>query len=173
MTDQIVFFYAVSFAVIVPALGLLFTEDLMKALICLVTSMFSVGVLFIGQEAYFLGGVQFAVYAGAVMVLFLMVLMIMGKQIQTNEHKRLYESPSLGKFIKMAAVGVFLGLSLGALSIKSYSNTFGSGGESENWTKEISKKIFLENIFAFEIIGILLLVIAVGVVTVKKSEDEK
>ncbi len=164
------FFFPVALFVSFMALGVLFSASSIKALLYLVMSMLGVGLVFLSQGALFLGGVQFAVYAGAVMVLFLMVLMLIEDTEISDAFFR--EKASLEKFVKVGAVGIFLGLSMGAFSLKTYTNSYKNDLSSEEATKELAVNLFENHMFLFEIVGVLLLVIAVAVVSVSRMKEK-
>lgn len=163
------FFFPMAGFILTMSLGVLLSSSPIRSLLYLVMSMLGIGLVFMAQGAVFLGGVQFAVYAGAVMVLFLMVLMLM--DVDTDTGVFTSEKASLVQFIKVGAVGIFLGLSMGALSLKTYSNSFDKNMTVMEVTELLSKKLFVENMFLFEVIGLLLLVIAVGVVAAGKVKE--
>src|SRR5216117_875818 len=71
--------FAVAAAVvIVGALGVVFSRNPVHAALMLVMTLFGVAVLFVAQQANFLAAVQVIVYAGAIVVLFLFVIMLLG-----------------------------------------------------------------------------------------------
>ena len=61
------------------ALGMVFARNAVHSALCLAGTMLSLGVLYMVQQAPFLGFVQIIVYTGAVMMLFLFVLMLVGR----------------------------------------------------------------------------------------------
>lgn len=164
------FFFPIASFIGCMALGVLFSSSPIKALLYLVMSMLGIGMVFLSQGALFLGGVQLAVYAGAVMVLFLMVLMMVDDDEVSDKFFR--EKASVGKFIKVGAVGVFLGLSMGAFSLKTYTNAYRGELTPTEVTKELAMSLFKNHMFLFELVGVLLLVIAVAVVSVSRMRKE-
>src|SRR5262245_58010284 len=75
--DVLVFTVA-AIVVIAGALGVVFSRNPVHAALMLVMTLFGVAVLFIAQQANFLAAVQVIVYAGAIVVLFLFVIMLLG-----------------------------------------------------------------------------------------------
>jgi NADH-quinone oxidoreductase subunit J len=168
--DALLFWFL---AVVVLASGLsviLMTNPIYSAL-SLAMTMVGVSAIFVTLNAYFLAGVQLIVYAGAVMVLFVMVLMLFDLKHELQAFNR-------GKLIgavKIACVGILAGLIVGAVTIgKNIVDTKvaaeGVGAEAINTTKALSENLFLKNIFGFEALGVLLLVIAVGTVALSRSK---
>lgn len=165
--------------VVVLGFGLsviLMTNPIYSAL-CLAMTMVGVSAIFVTLDAYFLAGVQLIVYAGAVMVLFVMVLMLFDLKHEVQAFNR-------GKItgaIKIGSVGILAGLIVGAVTIgknltqvKSVAentvSALGGAASAADTTKVLSQNLFLKNIFGFEALGVLLLVIAVGTVALSRSK---
>src|SRR2546429_6434563 len=77
MPDVAVFTVAAA-VVIIGALGVVFSRNPVHAALMLVMTLFGIAVLFVEQQANFLAAVQVIVYAGAIVVLFLFVIMLLG-----------------------------------------------------------------------------------------------
>src|SRR5947209_16853621 len=75
---EAVLFWVLGPVMVVAALGLLFAKKAVHAALCMALVMVSLGVIYFAQQAPFLGSVQIFVYTGAVMMLFLFVLMLVG-----------------------------------------------------------------------------------------------
>ena len=73
-------------------------------------------ILFLAMGAYFLGGVHLAVYAGAVTVLFVMVLMLFDLKKNANPIAK----GLVSRFLKVSSIGIFVGLITGAVSLTKY-----------------------------------------------------
>lgn len=160
-------FYPLALFICVMALNVLLASNPIFSALYLVMSMVGLGVMFMVMGAYFLGGVQLAVYAGAVTVLFVMVLMLFDLQKNTNAVAK----GALSRLVKVSSVGVFIGLITGALSLTTYKGggmEFEDAAASMAQTKVLARALFSEYIVAFEILGVLLLVIAIGVVSVSR-----
>lgn len=169
MQNPYVFF---SFAglILFFSLGLLLSKSPLKSALFLVAAMVGTGFVYMLLGAYFLAMVQIAVYAGAVMVLFIMVLMLIGeKQDQDENYKQ-----SFSTLIKLGLIALVLGLMGGVFSLKSYSLSLEA--ESLNLSqsvKEVAFVLFENHVFVFEIIGLVLLVMAVAVVTISKAVESQ
>jgi NADH-quinone oxidoreductase subunit J len=132
--------------------------------------MVSVAAIFVTLQAYFLAGVQLIVYAGAVMVLFVMVLMLFDLKHELQAFSR-------GRFtgaIKIGAVGVLAGLIVGAvtaviMNMKEGVSAVATAVPSDA-TKPLAEQLFLNHVFGFEALGVLLLVVAVGTVALSRSK---
>jgi len=162
MANNPLVFFPLAFMICAAAVGVLLASNPIFSALFLVLSMICLGVLFIAMGAFFLGGVQLAVYAGAVTVLFVMVLMLFDLKKNANPiAKGLFS-----RFLKISSIGVFVGLITGAVSLTKYYPAPGEieAASSMASTKVLAIGLFKDYVFAFEILGVLLLVIAIGVV---------
>jgi NADH-quinone oxidoreductase subunit J len=75
---EIAVFAVCAMICVLGALGVILNRNPVHSALCLVATLFGVAVLFIAQEAHFLAAVQVIVYAGAIVVLFLFVIMLLG-----------------------------------------------------------------------------------------------
>ncbi|WP_409483790.1 NADH-quinone oxidoreductase subunit J [Arsenicicoccus dermatophilus] len=105
---EAVLFWILSIVCVLAALGLVFARKAVYAAMCMALIMINLGVIYLAQQADFLGVVQVIVYTGAVMMLFLFVLMMIGvdssdSTVETHRGIRVW--------------GVLLGLGLGAMLI--------------------------------------------------------
>lgn len=163
----------------------------------LVTTMISISGLFVLLNAYFLAAVQILVYAGAVMVLFLFVIMLLDVE-ETARRKLRLVSLTMG-FLSVAALFGVYKSSLDATYVKDvdssqdivaadeidgfWSEHFEAAtsvGESESFvtvgsTQALGKELFSSVngfILPFEIVSILLLVAMIGVILLSKKETK-
>ena len=77
-TGEAVLFWIIAPLAVLAALGLVFSRKAVHAALCMAWVMISLGIVYFAQQAPFLGAVQIFVYTGAVMMLFLFVLMLVG-----------------------------------------------------------------------------------------------
>ena len=148
----------------------------------LVTTMISISGLFVLLNAYFLAAVQILVYAGAVMVLFLFVIMLLDVE-ETARRKLRLVSLTMG-FLSVAALFGVYKSSLDATYVKDVDSSQDivatSVGESEGFvtvgsTQALGKELFSSVngfILPFEIVSILLLVAMIGVILLSKKETK-
>lgn len=127
----------------------------------LVLTICSMAGLFVLLNAFFLAAVQVLVYAGAVMVLFLFVIMLLDLK---EEERRKLNKVALGA--GSAAVAVVAGILIRAVvSAKSPAVEL-----VEGTTKPLGKILFTQYLLPFEILSLLLLVAMVGVILLSKKE---
>jgi len=129
----------------------------------LVLTMVSLAGLFVLLQAFFLAAVQVLVYAGAVMVLFLFVVMLL--DLKVEERRKLRKA---GVALGVVAVSGFIFLFLKSLLHSELSPAASptlAGG-----TVNLGKLLFRQYALPFEIVSVLLLVAMVGVVILSKKD---
>src|SRR5256886_1563405 len=99
--DWAVFLVAAA-AILAGALGVVTSRNPVHAALSLVLTLFGVAVLFVAQQAHFLAVVQVIVYAGAIVILFLFVIMLLG----VDKVENLEVDPLVGQ--RQAAIGLGL-----------------------------------------------------------------
>lgn len=172
MTADAILFWILSGMVILSALTVVLITNPIYSALSLAVTMVGVAALFVTLQAYFLAGVQLIVYAGAVMVLFVMVLML----FDLKHELQAFSKGKLSGLIKLGTVGLLAGLVVGAILISAdsvlTSHQAVPGGNSviPDNSKVLGKLIFSKYLFGFEALGILLLVIAVGTVALSRSK---
>lgn len=151
-------FIILSFLVLYGALFTVFHKDMVVCALHLAGSMLALAGLFFILGAHFIAGVQVVVYAGAVMVLFVMVVMLFDLK------SRSYVLFSGGFWPKLGSLFFLTGLVAGVFPLSLHLFHPRSAQTLEvTSTKELSSLLFTEYVLAFEVLGILLLLIAVGV----------
>jgi NADH-quinone oxidoreductase subunit J len=137
----------------------------------LVATLFGVAVLFIQQGAFFLAAIQVIVYAGAIVILFLFVIMLLG----VDRAEGFDREPILGQRpAAIAAAVAILGLSLTALlsvgsRVTGQASTLAAIDGSEPNVNALAKVLFTDYVFAFEITSVLLTVAVVGAVVLSRK----
>ena len=133
-------------------------KDLVICALHLAGSMLALAGLFFVLGAHFIAGVQVVVYAGAVMVLFVMVVMLFDLKRKSDV---LFSG---GIWLKLASLFFLTGLVAGVfpLSLHLFRPRSAEALQVTS-TKALSSLLFTEYVLAFEVLGILLLLIAVGV----------
>ncbi|KFC22083.1 NADH-quinone oxidoreductase subunit J family protein [Epilithonimonas lactis] len=163
--DQILFFI-VAFLAIASAVYFVFAKNPMYAILSLIVTMFSIAGMYILLNAQFLGIVQIIVYTGAIMVLFLYILMMLNLNKEDESKK-----DNLPKFIGIFSVCIlFVGM-LGAykgLSGKTVAE--GNIDYSVGLTKNLGRLLFNEYVLPFELASILILAGIVGAVLIGKKD---
>lgn len=175
--DVIVFLIAGAI-VLGGGLGVVFSRNPVRAALSLVASFFGVAVLFVIQEAHFLAFVQVVVYGGAIVVLFLFVIMLLG--VDTSEDLRV--EPLAGQRAAGLVIGaVVLALTLGGLFLSGPGGEDGAVAltgqkaattpivEGEPDVDQLSRDLFTRNVLAFEATALLLTIATVGAVVLVRN----
>ena len=172
---ELVVFLVAGGACIVGALGVVLNSNPVHAALSLVGTLFGIAVLFIAQSANFLAAVQVIVYAGAIVVLFLFVLMLLG----VDRSEDLSIEP-LGGGQRVAAGTV--GLAVLALLLFAFHSTRGDAtgavaqagdahllrpGTAD--VAQLGESLFTTYLFAFEATSVLLVIAVVGAVVLARK----
>ncbi len=152
------------------ALGVVLFRNPVHNALSLIATLFGVAVLFIAQEAYFLAAIQVIVYAGAIVILFLFVIMLLG----VDRAERLDTDPILGQRPAAVLTGIaILGLTLTALlssaaSVTGRSSTLAALDPDVADINQLGRVLFTDYIFAVEVTAVLLTVAVVGAVVLAR-----
>ena len=152
------------------AVGVLVARNPVHAALFLVQTLFGVAVLFVLLDATFLAAVQVIVYAGAVVILFLFVIMLLG----VDRAEDLGIEPIVGQRSVAAIVGAsMLGLLLTLLLVGVDGPTGARGanatlGGAEDNTRRLGEALFTDHVFAVELTALLLTVAVVAAVVLAR-----
>jgi len=160
-------FWIVAPVMVFGGLGLMFAKKAVHAALCMALVMINLGIVYFAQQAPFLGSVQIFVYTGAVMMIFLFVLMLIGVD----------SSDSLVETIRGQRVAaILLALGLTVILVATLGGvTFATarGLDSVNADGNIgalADRIFGPYVFAFEVTGALLITAALGAMILAHRE---
>ena len=160
-------FWLLAPVMVIAALGILFVRKAVHAALLLAVVMLSLSVLYLALEAPFLFAVQIIVYTGAILMLFLFVLMLVGVDA----------SDSVVETIKgQRAIAIVLGLLFGAVFVVGLGQlTLGSsvGLEEANSggnIEALANLLFSRYVFAFETTSALLITAAIGAMVLAHRE---
>ena len=140
-----------------------FSRNPVTSAMFLVLTIVSLAGLFVLLHAFFLAAVQVLVYAGAVMVLFLFVIMLL--DLKAEERRKIKARGIAGGLI---SVGAILAIFLGSLRHAPLGAAESPALEGD--TVRLGKLLFTEYLLPFEIVSVLLLVAMVGVVLLSKKD---
>ena len=164
---EAVLFWVLAPIMVLASLGVLFTRKAVHSALLLAVVMVGLAILYIAQDAPFLGVVQVVVYTGAVMMLFLFVLMLVGVDA----------SDSLVETIRGQRIaGVGLGLGFGALLIGGLSRadalplTGLAEATPQGNVVGLAELIFTRYVAVFEVTGILLIIATVAAMVLAHRE---
>ena len=134
----------------------------------LAITMVNLAFMFLSMGAPFIAGVQLVVYAGAIMVLFVMVLML----FDLKKELRAFSRGRVSGFFKMATAGLICGFLSFIFLISTELVFIGDSQriftEAPTSTMLLAQLLFTRYLLAFEVLGVLLLLIAVGAVAISR-----
>ncbi len=164
MDLQTILFYV--FAALTLGCGALvianpFSRNPITSAMFLVLTIISMAGLFVLLHAFFLAAVQILVYAGAVIVLFLFVIMLLDLKAEALRRIKI-----LGVLAGIVAVGAILTIFLRSLGSTLFSTD--TKLTTEGGTTELGLLLFKSYVLPFEIVSVLLLVAMVGVILLSK-----
>ena len=178
MIDIIVFVIAAAI-VLGGALGVVLNSNPVHAALSLIASFFGVAVLFIIQEAHFLALVQVVVYAGAIVVLFLFVIMLLGVdrfedvRDEPLANQRPMAIVAGASLLVLVLGGLFLsgpGGDDGAVALTGQPAQVQPLDPEESNINQLARDLFTRNILAFEATALLLTIATVGAVVLVRNE---
>ena len=179
---ELVVFVLASAMVVVGALGVILRSNPVHAALSLVLTLFGIAVHFVALHAHFLAAVQVIVYAGAIVVLFLFVIMLLGVDRT--------EDLSIEPLKIQRPLALVLGAGLAALVIAAVSRAVDSLGESAGSlrasagpeaqaaaeselaagnVRELARSLFGDHVFVFEFTSVLLIVAVAGTVLLTRK----
>lgn len=162
--DSNILFFLLSFVILFFSLNVFLSANPLISSLYLVMSMIGVAFIFFLLDAAFLAGVQLAVYAGAVMVLFVMVLML----FDIKSEVRAFSRGFISRGVKMFSGFFLLGLLANAIFLTTEAVPPGPVDGVEFSSKYLAAILFTDYLFAFEVLGVVLLVIAIGAVALSR-----
>ncbi|MGH7993714.1 MAG: NADH-quinone oxidoreductase subunit J [Limisphaerales bacterium] len=140
-----------------------FSRNPVTSAMFLVLTIISMAGLFVLLHAFFLAAVQIIVYAGAVIVLFLFVIMLLDLKEEQRRKINLF-----GVITGLISVGTILAISLKSLRVTEL--TTAPVLDHEGGTEALGKLLFTQYVLPFEVVSILLLVAMVGVILLSKRD---
>lgn len=158
-------FWVVAFAAIGAGVAMVLARNAVHAALYLVGTQLALAVMFLLQEAFFIAALQIIVYAGAIMVLFVFVVMLLG----VDKQEALIEPLSAQRPIA-AALGILLVAEVSYLSVsRGFELTQPAQPPPEPGSVEtIASALFTNWALPFEVTSILLVVAVVGAMALAK-----
>lgn len=165
-------FITMGLIAITCAICVVFQKNPIYSAIFLIQTMVSLAVLYVLLHAEFIAAIQVMIYAGAVMVLFIFVIMLLNlgkKDVEDGKDKLILQKTSA------ILLGIILFVSVGVVALKSILQ--GSKGEYTpetiskiGNTQLVGKLLFTDYVFPFEIASVLLFAAILGAIILAKKE---
>ncbi|CAN5360227.1 NADH-quinone oxidoreductase subunit J [soil metagenome] len=162
-----ILFYFLSALAILAAIGVIACKSPVYSVLCLIVVFFAISGHYILMNAQFLAIVNIIVYAGAIMVLFLFVIMLMNLNSEAE--------PPKNRYLKFA--GLISGLCLmivfvAALNDSARMEETLAKGTDVGLIKNLGKTLFNQYVVPFEISSVLFLSAMIGAVVIGKKDED-
>jgi NADH-quinone oxidoreductase subunit J len=164
-----VLFFILAALMIVSAIGVVLVQHPVRSAMCLVVTLFLMAVFFVFLDADFVAALQIVVYAGAILVVFLFVIMLLNLQVDDVE-------PIGGRWTIVAVGGGSLFALLLLFFLKRAGTLLPGPGMSTEVaagfgsTEAVGMRLFTHYLLQFEITGLLMLAGVVGAVVLAKRK---
>ena len=167
MNPEAIAFWVLGAVTVIGAIGVVAAPKAVYSALCLASTMIALALLYVVQGALFLGVVQVVVYTGAVMMLFLFVLMLIGVDsaqslVETIRGQR------VAAVLAGVGFGVLLIAGIGSAKVGGFTglDKANAGGNVEG----LAELIFTRNLWAFELTSALLITAALGAMVLAHRE---
>ena len=158
-TGEAVLFWVLGPLAVLGALGLLFSRRTVHIAAGVVLVMVCLAVMYVAQDASFLGAVQVIVYTGAVMMLFLFVLMLVGVDASDSLTETITGQRWIGGLLGLGLGAVLIGVVVSAADIAPVGM---AAANADGNTEALALTLYGDYVFTLEITGILLITAALG-----------
>jgi NADH-quinone oxidoreductase subunit J len=172
---EYVVFFSAAVMILGGAIGVIALKNPVHAALGLVLTLFGVAVQFVAMEAHFLAAVQVIVYAGAIVVLFLFVIMLLG----IDESIDLSIEPIPIQRPLAAVMGIGLVGLLGAAIVRAEDalvinpgsgiDTASQTGDNDANIRQLAQNLYGDHVFAFQLTSVLLIVAVAGTVLLTRK----
>jgi NADH-quinone oxidoreductase subunit J len=170
LTSETVLFYAFGAVAVVASLLVIGQRNPMYSVLLLIASFGALSGLYVLLDAPFVAVIQIIVYAGAIMVLFLFVVMLLNAPHEETGHdEQMHRPPRRGAMRLGAVLALALAVELWWALVKgAETGVFGNAAVSS--VASIGRMLFTDYSFPFEVTSILILVAMVGAVVLARRE---
>ncbi|WP_084704254.1 NADH-quinone oxidoreductase subunit J [Phaeacidiphilus oryzae] len=177
-TGEAVQFWVLAVLAVGGALGMLLCRKAVHSALCLAATMLALALCYFAQGAAFLGAVQIVVYTGAIMMLFLFVVMLVGVS-SADSVKEVLKGQRWAAVLCGIGFGVLLMAGIANARLRTFTGLAAANGNGGN-VRGLARLIFTQYVWAFEVTGALLITAAVGAMvlthreatTVRRSQRE-
>jgi NADH-quinone oxidoreductase subunit J len=168
LTPQLIIFFTLAGIAVVTALGVLISRSAVYSAILLVVNFTTVAFIYFILGAPFIGLAQITVYAGAIMVLFLFVIMMLG-----TENIAQYEPIGFQRIVTVFVGLIVIAEAVFMFLIKDPSKLLVTAGGSVVEVETIGMLLYQKYLLPFEITSFILLIAVVGAIVLTKQEKKK
>jgi NADH-quinone oxidoreductase subunit J len=169
MTSQLILFFTLALVAVAAALGMLLSRNAVYAALFLIVNFGAVAVFYLWLNAPFIALAQVTVYAGAIMVLFLFVIMLLGAE-QTGRTAAIWWQRPAAIFLSLVLLveAIYIVVTQhGTLqAVETVSPAFGS-------PVQIGETLFQQYVLPFEVTSVLLLVAMIGAIVLSRGKAQR
>ncbi|MEF9884703.1 NADH-quinone oxidoreductase subunit J [Streptomyces sp. P9-A4] len=162
-------FWVLGTVAVIGALCTILMRRAVHSALCLAGTMIILAVFYLANGAYFLGIVQIVVYTGAIMMLFLFVVMLVGVTA-ADSLKETIKGQRWWAVLCGLGFGVLLAAGIGNASLTEFTGLGAANSARGGNVEGLAALIFTKYVFAFEITGALLITAAVGAMVLTHRE---
>ncbi len=166
-TAEAVLFWVLAVVALVGAIGVVAAPKAVYSAMFLASTMIALAVLYIAQDALFLGIVQVVVYTGAVMMLFLFVVMLIGVDLSESLVETI-RGQRIAAIVVGVGFGVLLIAGIGNVSVAGFTGLAQANANGN--VQGLAALIFTKYLWAFELTGALLITAALGAMVLAHRE---
>lgn len=166
MTSDLILFFGLALVAVAAALGMLFSKNAIYSALFLIVNFGAIAVFYLILDAPFIALTQVAVYAGAIMVLFLFVIMLLGAEQTGRTPAAWWLQPlalSLGTILLAETVYIAYLHHVRFPSMAQVKPAFGS-------PLQVGEVLFNQYLLPFEVTSVLLLVAMIGAIVLTKRK---
>jgi NADH-quinone oxidoreductase subunit J len=170
LSAELVFFFLCAVVAVGASLAVIGQRNAMYSVLLLILSFAALAGLYVLLDAPFLAVIQIIIYAGAIMVLFLFVVMLLNAP--TEEAISVGLRSARGLRVAGSTLAALLVVELVWALLRSSAATMGNGGDAGSIAsvRELGRVLYTQYGFAFEVTSVLILVALVGAVVLAKRE---
>ena len=164
-------FWVMAFLSLGSAILMIRARNPIHSALLLVLNFFTLAVFYVLQDAHFLAAVQVIVYAGAIMVLFLFVIMLLGVDREDVVEERIPLQYPLAIVLGLG----FAGIAVWTLHSTVGGTAFRGVGEANRGgnVEAVGRVLFTKYMFPFEVASVLLIVAAIGAMVLGRRRDDE
>lgn len=165
MTPDLLLFFSLALLAVITAVGMLVSRDAVYSTLLLVVNFVVVAVLYLLLQAAFIAMIQVTVYAGAIMVLFLFVVMLLGAERLPTSARLRGQAPAAVLLSLVLVAEAVLAIRLGREAGAPSAAVEGFGSPAE-----VSGLLFQDFVIPTEVASVLLLAAMVGAIVLSRRE---
>lgn len=170
MTVELAIFLGLAVVAVGASIAMLVSRNAVYSALFLVIVLFAIAVLYLLLSAAFIAMVQVAIYAGAIMVLFLFVIMLLGTENVESESRRPWQFAAA---LVLSYVLIIQFLVVAIVLPGDFGGEFGAMVDGFGGPASIGILLFKEYLVPFEVTSLLLLAAMVGAIVLTRRESSR